>query len=454
MRRFALLAAVALALPACSTVERLNPFAEKKPPPLPGTRIPVLSADSSVQADPLIASKPIVLPRPTANREWPQSGGYPSHAMHHLALAPAPAVAWSTSIGAGSYTGGFFQGIGLGADDRRLVAQPVVGDGRVYTMSARGEVRAYGADGGGQVWSVTVLPRDEREGDLGGGLGFSQGRLFVATGGGEVLALEAATGKEVWRKPAPAPIRGAPAISGGRVLVITTENELVAFDAKDGGRLWNFVGVAEATGILGAANAAIDGGVVVVPLSSGELIALRIENGRQLWAERLAAARQINPITNIADITARPVIDRGMVLAVSNAGRLAALDIRTGRRLWDVDVGALQTPWVAGDWVFALTNDGQLMALERSSGRVRWSLALNALAPEREQRRGVVWVGPVLAGDRLIVAGSYGEALAVSPYTGRPIGTIRTNEGVFIQPVVANGTLYLLDDGGRLTALR
>jgi len=60
----------------------------------------------------------------------------------------------------------------------------------------------------------------------------------------------------------------------------------------------------------------------------------------------------------------------------------------------------------------------------------------------------------VLASDRLIVTGSHGEALAVSPYTGEVLGRFVIGARVFISPIVANGMIYFLDDTGRVLALR
>ncbi len=449
----ALLAALLGALPACSTLESLNPFEDKKAPPLQGTRKAILVGEELIRPDSAIGQRTVELPRPHANRDWPQAGGFPDHAMHHLTLGDRPARAWSTNIGGGTSVAGFFRFIGFGAD-RRLIAQPVVADGRVFSLNSVGRVVAVAADTGSSLWSTYVLPREEDEGDVGGGVGFSAGVLYVATGAGELLALDPATGTITWRVATGAPVRGAPTISGGRVFVVTTENELQAYETKAGARIWNFAGVSEPTAILGGANAAVSSNIVVMPQSSGEIVALRVENGRQLWTERLAATRQINPITNIADITARPVIDRGVVYAVSNAGRLAAIDLRTGRRIWDIDIGGLQTPWIAGDWVFALSNEGQLIAVDRQGGRIRWSVQLNSFATERQRRDPIVWNGPVLAGDRLIVAGSHGEALSISPYTGQANGRFVIGRGVYISPVVANNTIYILDDSGNLLALR
>ena len=454
MRRLIVLAAAGLLLPACSTLDSINPFSERKPPPLEGERKPVLVGEELVKPDTALAARPVALPRPSMNKEWPQAGGFPDHAMHHLTLSARPQRAWQADIGGGTGGSSFWRVFGL-STPRRLIAQPVVAEGKLFALNSYGEVVAISAGTGGTLWRTNVMPKDEDQGDVGGGVGYANGVLYVSTGGAEVLALNPGDGAIVWRAPLDAPARGAPTISAGRIYVVTTENELVALDPqKKGARLWNFAGVAEPTGILGAANPAVEGNIVVTPQSSGEIVALRVENGRQLWTERLAAARQINPITNIADITARPVVDRGIVIAVSNAGRLAALDIRTGRRVWDVDIGGIQTPWLAGDWVYALSNEGQLVCIERASGRIKWSVQLNNFATARQRRDPIVWTGPVLASDRLIVAGSHGEALSLSPYTGQVLGRIVIGERVLISPILAENTIYFLDDTGRVLALR
>lgn len=430
------LAAVALVLAAC------NPFKDDEAPPLPGTRVQILSPDQSVKADPALATVRVALPRPATNAAWPQAGGFQNHAMHHLALGARPTRAWAADIGAGT------------SSSQRILAQPIVANGRIFAMDADAYVTAFDASSGSRLWRVLALPKDERDGDLGGGIAATGSRIFVATGSAELLAMDAASGKIIWRKSTVSPVRSSPAVYDGRVYVLTVENEMIVFSAADGARIWNYVGVAESSTLLGAASPAIDSGIVIAPLTSGEVVALRADNGRPLWSERLAAARRSNPITNLADIKAHPVIDRGTVYAISNAGRLAAIDLRTGQRKWDVDIGGTQTPWVAGDYVYVLARGGILVAVVRETGKVRWVSPLGAVLDEKQRQRGVIWTGPVLAGDRLIVVGSHGEAVSVSPYTGRPLGKLTLNNGVLIQPVVANNTIYFLDDGGNLVAMR
>lgn len=415
---------------------------DEEGPPLPGERIPVLVGEQQLEADRRVADITVELPRPAVNEEWPQAGGYASHAMHHLALGAEIQRAWRVDIGEGS------------SSEQKLLVQPVVAGGVVYTMDAEAEVRAFRADGGQRLWSRSVLSEEEEEGDLGGGLAVDEGRLFVTTGAGDVIALDAESGEEIWRVGLRSPIRGAPTVSGGRVFVVTIENIIHVLEAGDGERVWRHEGLAADEGILGAAAPAVGEGVVIVPQSSGELISLLVENGRQLWIDRLAASRLPSPVSNIADIKASPVIDRGMVYAVSHSGRLAAIQLRSGNRAWDLDVGALQTPWVAGDYVFVVTTNGYLGAILRNSGRVRWAINLQRYVDPEDREGTIVWAGPVLAGDRLILAGSHGEALSVSPYTGEVLGWLPLGEPVTIQPVVANNTIYFLDESGRLTAMR
>ena len=420
-------------------------------PPLQGRRLAVLPTAGILSADKRISDVRIVLPRPAPNAAWPQHAGYPNHAMHHLALGKDPRRVWSVRAGTGSER----QGLLSLSKSRRLLAQPVTGGSRVFAMDSAGRVRAFDLKTGRRLWSRTILPRQERDGDIGGGIAFHDGRLIAATGAAEVLAIDAASGRVLWRRSTGAPVRSAPAVSDGRLFVVTTENSVIAFDAKDGKKLWNYDSVAALTGILGGGAAAVDEGVVVAPQSTGEVIALRAATGRSIWTENLGTGRRSDPVRGLGAVLASPVIDRGVVFALSNAGRLAAIELGSGRRLWDIELSGVQTPWVAGDYVFVLTSRAELTAIRRSDGRVRWAIQLDRFTDDEHLSEGrPFWTGPVLAGDRLIVAGSHGEALAVSPYTGEVIGWIPLDEGVYIPPAIAQRTILFLDDSGRLTALR
>jgi outer membrane protein assembly factor BamB len=417
-------------------------FGAPEKPPLPGERISVLAHQRNLAPDSQALKDPVVLPSPKVNPEWPQSGGYANHAMHHLEIAETIERVWSADIGSG-----------VSSSQPRLPS-PVVADGRIYTMDSEHDVSAFDTENGNRIWRVDLADDEEDDDEIVGGIAYEQGRIFASTGFAKVVALDAATGEELWRQKMALPMHSAPTARGGRVFVITLDNTIHALSAYDGSTLWTHSAITEAASLLGDASAAVDAGVVVAPFSSGELVALKAENGRVLWADSLASRRRTDELASISQIRALPVIDRGRVFAISYGGIAVAVDVRTGRRNWDREVGGLQTPWVAGQYVFLLTDEAELVCLSWGNGSVLWVTELDAFGDKEERSDPILWTGPVLVGDRLIVAGSNGKAVAASPYDGRLLGEMEMPDAVTVPPVVANRTLYILSDDGELVAFR
>lgn len=435
-RLITLLLAATLAVAGC---DAFNTKKEK----LPGQRISVLELEKQIEPDPGLASLDVTLPRPQPNKDWPQSGGLPSHDMVHPALPDALTLAWKVSVGDGA------------SRFAEMLSTPVIADGVVYAMDSTSLVTARRASDGETLWEFDVRPKDDDNQGWGGGVAYDNGRLYVATGFAQVLALDAKDGKEIWRVPTTSPMRSAPTVDDGRVFAITVDNELVALNANDGHQLWSYSGVPEAAELAGAGSPAVSGEVVVAPFSSGEIVALRVENGRVIWNDSLAATRRFDPMSTLADVRGRPVIDRGRVYAVSHSGRMTAIDLRTGERIWEQEIGGSYAPWVAGDFVYVLSTSDELICLTRNDGRIRWITQLNAHEdPTDDKSDPIQWAGPLLAGDRLIVVGSIGEAWSVSPYTGKILSHLELPAASFLAPAVADNTLYLLTDDADLMALR
>ena len=415
-------------------------FKDKKTP-LPGERIPVLGVGGGVAPDPKLAATPVSLPPPAVNRDWPEPGGNPAHAMGHPALPEKLTRAWDTNIGDGSdrYT--------------KVMSQPVIAGGRIYAMDGASQVSAVDAASGKLFWQVDLKPEDARSSAFGGGPALWKDRLYVATGHAEVLALDPADGKVIWRKSVAAPIHAPPTVADGRIFAVTVDNELNALSTVDGRHLWSHNGIPETAGLLGGASPAVEGEVVLAPYTSGELFALRVENGRAVWSDSLAASRSANAVAGLADIRGRPVVDRGKVFAVSHSGRMAAIDLRSGDRVWEQQVASSHSPWVVGDYIFVLNNDNQAVCLTRDQGKIRWASQLQRYEDAKAKSDPIAWAGPVLGGNRLIVLSSQGEAVFLSPTTGELISQQTIGAG-YLGPVIADNTLYLLSDEANLSAYR
>nr|WP_277348900.1 PQQ-like beta-propeller repeat protein [Sneathiella limimaris] len=349
---------------------------------------------------------------------------------------------WRVSVGAGS------------DDEQRLMAKPVVANGRVFVMDSNSHVRAFEQETGKRLWEVNLTPKEEELGTVGGGLALEYGRLYATTSYGHVWALDPNSGGMYWRKDLRVPLRAAPTVAEGEVFAMTYDSRLYALDARTGDINWDFEGGVEVTGLLGAAKPAVDNGIVIVPFSTGELFALRADTGEQAWSDQLQRKRRYSSLTSLTDINGSPVIDRGIVIAASFSGHMVGIDARTGERKWDQEIATLETPWVAGDFVYTITTDGELVCLTRQTGRIRWVQALGKYEDVEDKTDLIVWSGPILASDRLILVSNSGIGISVSPYDGKILGKIDLSDSATVAPVIAGGMLFILTDDAELVAFR
>jgi outer membrane protein assembly factor BamB len=289
---------------------------------------------------------------------------------------------------------------------------------------------------------------------FGGGVSFDGGRIYATSGLGDVEAIDAATGALVWRSRPGGPLRGPPTIANESVYVMSQDNQLFALNPADGKIRWNAAGTFEVSGVFGVAAPAAAQGTVVAGFSSGELTAYRYENGRVLWQDALARTSISTAVASISDIDAEPVIDQGRVYAIGQGGRMVALELNTGQRLWEINIAGISTPWVVGEWIFVVTDQAQLLALARTTGKVKWMTQLPRYRDEKDKKGFISWVGPVLAGDRLILANTLGQITNVSPVDGSIQSTVETKMPVSLPLVVAGSSLFVLHDNGQLTAWR
>jgi outer membrane protein assembly factor BamB len=411
-----------------------------------GERKAIIAKQIKLAPDDSLNEISIQLPAPKVNANWPQRGGIATHALKHVQLGDAPERVWQSKIGEG------------GSENIALTAAPIVFNGMVMTLDTAGKVRAFALKTGELRWE-TILKPDENAGVFGGGMGSGQNKIFISLGSGELIALNIQNGEELWRVSTRRALRSAPSYSDGRIFVTTLDNMTLAFSASTGVSLWSHNGMIANAALLGAASPAIKNNKVILAYSSGELYALQTNNGRIFWGDNLSVKRGGSGVARISHVRGNPVIDENMVFATSHSGRLLALELKTGRRLWQLPIASRVMPWVAGNYLYIVTTGRQLICLTKRDGRVKWitnlpEFSLKDSLPLKTEKIVVEYSEPVLAGDRLIIASSIGKIYSVSPYTGQILGETQVDGNIFIEPVVADKTLLLLDKQGNLTAFR
>lgn len=426
--------ALAMVLTGCGGKDRTTPTV--------GNRTPILSRiESGAAVDPALAGVSVVLPPAQVNTEWAQVGGSASKSYGHLALAANPSKVWSRSI-AGS------------SNSERLAASPVTGAGKLFVEDTQGAVYAYDKKTGAEVWRFedNDMSDDMRPSAFGGGVSFESGIVYATNGAGDVKALNAETGELIWKVHPAGPLRGSPTIAFGQIYVMTQDNQVIALNAADGELLWNESGSTTQSGVFGVAAPAAGQGTIIAGYSSGELSAYRYENGRTLWADALARTNISTKVSSVTDIDADPIIDSGRVYALGQGGRMAAYELVTGQRIWELNLAGISTPAIAGEWIFTLTDDARLLAIARSTGRVRWITQLQTHRNVEKKKDPIFWTGPVLAGGHLWVASSRGEVWKVSAGEGSAQLFTELDASVSLAPVVSENMLYILDDSGTVHA--
>ena len=312
---------------------------------LDGERISVLEGRTALQPDYAPGEVKIVLPAPYVNTAWSQSGGNATHMMGHLSSDSKLKELWESGFGEGSSKRDF------------LIAAPVSAHKAVFTIDADGIVSAFRLDDGRKIWKRRLKPliKDDISTSLkGAGLAVFDKKVYATTGFGTVFALDMVTGKKLWRYDTELPIRIAPTAERGVVFVQTIDNKLIALNGVDGTVLWDYKTPSEETTLVGGASPAYSPqqDTIVAAFSNGELRAFKASTGSPLWSDILVSRKRTNSPANINAIKANPVIDGATVYAIGNNNILVAIDLRSGARIWEREIGGINQPWIAGKFMF------------------------------------------------------------------------------------------------------
>ncbi len=439
-QRRIVLAAVALAVVAgCSEREII----------LPGKREPVsaiLTSDTTeTEAEAVTeAVRDITLPPQVANTEAAQSFGTPAFRTDHPQLGQSLTPIWSVNIGKGD------------SRKHRIVADPVVSGGRIFTLDAETTVTAVSTSG--QVlWQRDTLPARADEGDgTGGGLAVDGDILFVSSGLGTLTALDTATGGTIWTQELEAVGVGRPTAFEELVYVMAGDDTGWAIE-KDTGRIaWRVTSSETRTNVLGGPAPIVTDGLAVFSFGSGELQAVFRQGGLRRWDASVLGERQGRALSKVDDVTGRPIAKDGVIYAGNQSGRTVAVNAGSGAPIWTSGEGAIDTVLPVGGSVFLVSDRNELVRLNGEDGSRIWGTRLPNFVRERPQRQSEVFAhhGPVLAGGRLLVASSDDALRSFDPVSGGLTGLTDIPGGASTAPVVAGQTLYVVSRKGQLLAYR
>ncbi|WP_299772237.1 PQQ-like beta-propeller repeat protein [uncultured Tateyamaria sp.] len=437
-RKRILLATVALTIvAACSEREII----------LPGKREPVsavLTADTAEAEALTEAARDIALPPQVANTDAAQSFGTPAFRTDHPQLGQTLTPIWSVDIGAGD------------SRKHRIVADPVVSGGRVFTLDAETTVTAVSTSG--QVlWQRDILTDRANSGEgTGGGLAVDGNVLFVSSGLGTLTALDVETGGTIWEQELEAIGVGRPTAFENLVYVMAGDDTGWALE-KDSGRIaWQVSSSETRTNVLGGPAPIVTDGLAVFSFGSGEMQAVFRQGGLRRWDASVLGERQGRALAKVDDVTGRPIAKDGVIYAGNQSGRTVAVNAGSGAPIWTSAEGAIDTVLPVAGSVFLISDRNELVRLNAEDGTRVWGTRLPNFVKDRPLRQSEVFAhhGPVLAGGRLLVASSDETLRSFDPVSGGLTGRTEIPGGATTAPVVAGQTLYVVSRKGQLLAYR
>lgn len=428
------LGALSLPLAGCGL------FDDDKKPVLAGRREDVLSVGAGLIVDETDTT-PISLPASSVEPDWRQPGRVPSHEAINAHVGGTSQL-WSTRLGSGAGTRGV------------LAAEPVVAGGHVFAMDAKGVIGAFDLASGVKIWATDTRPKKGRSSNVGGGLTYADGIIYVVDGVAESLALDAGTGKIKWRVNVGTPGRSAPTVVDGRMFFGTIDEKLFALDVAAGKQLWMYQASASQTIVFGQPAPAVTGGTVLAGFGSGDIAALRAETGELLWSDTLGSTGGRNSILDFSSVHGLPVISEGTAYVISVGQVLTAIDLRSGRRLWERTVAGKDGLVVTGGWIFLLSQDQQLACLDKTNGHVRWVTTLPRFRRPKPGKDPIGWSGPLLANGQLVCVSDYPKQgmITVDALTGKLGHTTKVKSLVAMTPIAADGRMLVVSEDGMLSA--
>ncbi len=358
------------------------------------------------------------LPAPPQDRaEWNTYHG--DNALKGVADGPLPdqlAILWRFKAGA------------------PVRQTPVVHDGRIFFVTARGEVVA--ADFNGQrLWTQELVTGEQKDGApvrerIDAPIACFAGLVLVGSSGGVLYALDASLGSEKWRAQVEGPILGTPNRLQNNIYVIGRANGvLYCLDSDSGRVMWRSEEIERCDG-----SPSVSKDAVVFGSCAAALHVFSPDTGKLL--------RNIE-IDQDSQVAGGVALDGDLVVSGSRSGKVLQADVKTGKILWtntDSQDEVFATPAVTSEWVVACSNDGIVFALDRATGKLRWRFDTKGMPSS-----------PVIAGDKIVVAAD-GELYLLRLADGAKLWSLKISDDV-TSPSVTQGMVLLGSEDGTVVAL-
>jgi outer membrane protein assembly factor BamB len=330
------------------------------------------------------------------------------------------------------------QNVGKGTDKLFIKLVPAILDDKVFVADTRGNIAALNAETGKDIWRV------DSDLSITGGPGADETLVMVGTSEGEVLSLATDVGTEIWRSRVSSEILSSPRESDNVVVVRTIDGKIFALDAITGERLWVYDRTVPALTLRGTSTPVIANGLIIAGFDGGRLTALELKTGKLLWETKVAVSRGRSELERMVDIDAQPLVAGDVIYVTTFQANVSAISIDSGQILWQRDISSHSELSADSGNLYVTDEIGNVWALDRFSGASIW---------KQEKLTHRQLTGPAVLGDRIIVGDFEGYLHWLDKSTGDISARVQIDsKPILTQPIISNETLFAYSSGGTLAA--
>lgn len=339
---------------------------------------------------------------------------------------------------------------GAGVEEQYVFLRPLILKESVITVSRDGELNVIDLNSGDVAATIAL------DTVVSAGVGGNEKIWLLATRDAYVIAVDASSRKELWRKRVPSEILATPAIYQDTVVVSTIDGKLLSLDLQNGNVRWQYQRVIPDLTLRGTSEPVITRDRIYAGLADGRLIAISPDNGEVIWDVALAIPAGRSEIQRLVDIDGDAELYGRVLYAASFQGRVAAIDVDRGQFLWARDFSSHTGVILDDKALYSSDDNGNIWALDRLNGATIWKQ--EKLAHRKLTR-------PSIIGDFLVVGDFEGYVHILSRYDGHFVARYQLGQyddvgwdkgaGIIVPASVQGdnrllvttrgGTLYLLD---------
>ena len=332
----------------------------------------------------------------------------------------------------------WLQNTGKGTDDSFTKITPTILDEQIFIADPKGNIAALTTKTGDIIW------RNDSRLSITGGPGAGSSLVLVGTSEGEILALSRNTGNEAWRTKVSSEVLSSPREADGVVVVRTIDGKIFALDAIDGKHLWIYDRSVPTLSLRGTSTPVIANGLIITGFDDGRLAVIELKTGKLVWEKKVALSRGKNELERMVDIDAQPLVIEKIIYVTTFQANVSALSLETGQILWQREISSHSELSADGKNIFLTEDNDSVWALNRFTGASVWK-------QEKLANRQVS--GPAILGDKVIVCDIEGYMHWLDKETGDFAVRARIgNDPILTQPINSNDILFVYSNSGTLSA--